>query len=142
MNYEEYLSLLDSLLIKNDEEAKQKLLDSNLNPELYHMVEPKIANMIQEKYVKAINSITSEISNIFSDKYLMEQKLVNFKKSVLFVYDLTNLKELSDDTRKVMQDMIKEETENVYNILIKKANQIDPTGVLALTITNSKVKWR
>ncbi len=142
MTYEEYLNILDNLKLNSNFEEKEKLFNSNLNPELRSMIEPKVVELIKQKYISIVNKIASSISEMFSDQYILDHQLVIFKKEVLFIYELTKLKELSDNSKNDLQQMIEEETDKIYNVFITKANQIDMSGSLALTVKNNMIKWR
>jgi len=142
MTYEEYLSILDNLAVNSSQIEKDKLFNSNLNPELRVMIEPKIVELIKQKYINVVTRISKLIGEMFSDQYILDQQLVNFKKEVLFIYELTKLKELSDDPRNDLQNMIEEETDKIYKVFINKANEVDMSGALGLTIKHSMIKWR
>lgn len=141
MNYEEYVGILENLKFSNNQLDKEKILKSSINPSLIPMLEPKIIELIKTKYQNAVNKMVDNLENIFSDQYYLDQYLVNFKKEVMFIYDLTGIKELKEDKKIMMQKMIKDETRNVYNILEQKANTLDVTGSLSMTIKNNEIKW-
>lgn len=141
MNYEEYVGILENLKFSNNQLDKEKILKSSINPSLIPMLEPKIIELIKTKYQNAVNKMVDNLENIFSDQYYLDQYLVNFKKEVMFIYDLTGIKELKEDKKIMMQKMIKDETRNVYNILEQKANTLDLTGSLSMTIKNNEIKW-
>ena len=141
MNYEEYVDILENLKFSNNQLDKEKILKSSINPSLIPMLEPKIIELIKTKYQNAVNKMVDNLENIFSDQYYLDQYLVNFKKEVMFIYDLTGIKELKEDKKIMMQKMIKDETRNVYNILEQKANTLDLTGSLSMTIKNNEIKW-
>ncbi len=141
MNYEEYIGIIEKLKNSNDLVEKEKIMNSSINESLIPMIEPKLIELIKIKYQTSVNKMVNNLESIFSDKYNLDQYLVNFKKEISFIYDLTKLKELTEENRKLMQDMVKNETKKVYNILIDKANAIDITGVLGMTIKNNEIKW-
>lgn len=141
MNYEDYIDIIEKLKNSNDLVEKEKIMNSSINESLIPMIEPKLIELIKIKYQNSVNKMVSNLEIIFSDKYNLDQYLVNFKKEINFIYDLTKIKELTEENRKLMQDMVKNETKKVYNILIDKANAIDITGVLGMTIKNNEIKW-
>ena len=141
MSYEEYIKILEVLKTKNDIEAKDKLMNSIINPNLIPMLEPKIILLIKEKFQIVINKMISNLETMFMNNYELDQYIFNFKKEVKFIYSLTNLKEITNEKRIETQTMLKDETNKVYEILINKANQIDLTGVLSMTIKNNEIKW-
>lgn len=141
MSYEEYIEILEQLKTKNDNDLKDKLLNSNVNSNLIQMIEPKIIMLVQEKFQNSINKMIANLETMFMNNYELDQYLLNFKKEIKFIFDLTNLKEITDSKRLETKTMIKNETNKVYDILINKANQIDMTGVLSMTIKNNEIKW-
>lgn len=141
MSYEEYIEILEQLKTKNDNILKDKLLNSNVNSNLIQMIEPKIIMLVQEKFQNSINKMIANLETMFMNNYELDQYLLNFKKDIKFIFDLTNLKEITDPKRLETKTMIKNETNKVYDILINKANQIDMTGVLSMTIKNNEIKW-
>ena len=141
MSYEEYIEILEQLKTKNDNDLKDKLLNSNVNSNLIQMIEPKIIMLVQEKFQNSINKMIANLETMFMNNYELDQYLLNFKKDIKFIFDLTNLKEITDSKRLETKTMIKNETNKVYDILINKANQIDMTGVLSMTIKNNEIKW-
>ena len=141
MNYEEYINIIEKLKTSNDLVEKEKIMNSSINESLIPMIEPKLIELIKIKYQNSVNKMVNNLENIFSDKYNLDQYLVNFKKEINFIYDLTKVKELTEEKRQLMQNMVKNETIKVYSILTEKANAIDITGALAMTIKNNEIKW-
>lgn len=141
MSYEEYIEILEQLKTKNDNILKDKLLNSNVNSNLIQLIEPKIIMLVQEKFQNSINKMIANLETMFMNNYELDQYLLDFKKDIKFIFDLTNLKEITDSKRLETKTMIKNETNKVYDILINKANQIDMTGVLSMTIKNNEIKW-
>lgn len=141
MSYEEYIEILELLKTKNDIDLKEKLMNSMIRSDLIPMIEPKIIALIQEKFQNVINKMITNLENMFMNNYELDQYILNFKKEVKFIYDLTNLKELTNEKRIETQNMLKNESKKVYEILMNKANQIDITGVLSMTIKNNEIKW-
>ena len=141
MNYEEYIDNIEVLKTSSDLIIKDKLLNSNTDKSLIPMIEPKIEILIKTKFQDSINKMINNLEIIFSDNYALDQYLVNFKKEILFIYDLTNINELTENKKNELKKMIKDETEKVYDILITKSNQIDLSGSLSIIIKNNKIKW-
>ncbi len=141
MNYEEYIEAIEVLKNKNDIDIKEKLMNSDVNSSMIPMIEPKILDLIKIKFQLSINKMISNLDYMFSNNYELDQYLLNFKKELKFIYDLTNLNELTEVNKQEMKKVLMEETNKVYEILINKANQIDITGVLSMTIKNNKIKW-
>ena len=141
MNYEEYISIIDQLMNKSDVVLKDKLLDSIIDSNLYSMIEPKLEQLIKYRFQISINKMVKNLEFMFSDINNLDQYLVNFKKEIKFIYELTNINTISENKKNELKKMLKVETEKVYDILIDKANKVDITGVLSMTIKNNRIKW-
>jgi hypothetical protein len=104
-------------------------------------LEPRLSITIKTKFQYSIDKVIKNLSDIFYDVNNLDIYLVNYRKEVRFIERLINTKHLSEEKKKELNDMLKNETENVYNILIKEANREDPTGLYAMTIKNNRIKW-
>lgn len=140
MNYEEWINFFDILKKSNNEEVKNKLLNE-YNDNLRYMLIPKIIELVKYKFNIAVQSILNNLDNIFDDSNMLDMSLVKLKKDLLFIYELTNMKELDEVNNKKLKSTLKKETQRVYDILSKEATKVDPTGVLNLTIKNNIINW-
>ena len=140
MNYEEWIECINKLKKSNDEDIKNKLLNE-YNDNLKDMLIPKLIDLIKEKFGIAVKKIMDNLDDIYSDNNMLDMHLVRFRKDVIFDYKLTDMKELPDNVKDGLRDMIKKETKKVYDAITKEANIIDPTGVLNMTIKNNVIKW-
>lgn len=141
MSYEEWLKCLDILKKKNDQEIKEKLLKEPINENLKPMLEPKIIDLINYKFDKLTENIIKNIYEIFTDNNILDLYLVNYKKGLKFLEELTYIKEIDISNQEILRKKLKDDTYLVYNILIKEANEIDSIGLLSLTIKNNMYKW-
>lgn len=141
MSYEEWLKCLDLLKKKNDQEIKEKLLKEPINENLKPMLEPKIIDLINYKFDKLTENIIKNLYEIFTDNNILDLYLVNYKKGLKFLEELTYIKEIDISNQEILRKKLKDDTYLVYNILIKEANEIDSIGLLSLTIKNNMYKW-
>ena len=140
MSYEEWIECINVLKKSNNEDVKKKILNE-YNDNLKDMLIPKLIDLVKYKFSLSVKSILNNLDDIFMDNNILDMQLVKFKKDVLFTYSLTDIKEFNADNKKGLKDMIKRESKEVYDILIKEASKVDPTGVLNLTIKNDIIKW-
>ena len=105
------------------------------------MIETKLSNLVKEKFEKSISKIIRELPTIFSDVNYLDLTLINLKKEINFIKEIIQLKQISISEQNNLLNLIKEQTENTYNILLKEANQTDQTGIYTITINNNRIKW-
>lgn len=140
MNYEEWLKNIEILKENNNEEIKNKLLnDENIN--LKEMLEGKLIELIKYKFVKTTNKIIKNLVDIFSDDNILDMYLINLKKELRFIYELTFLKQISNENQEYIRNFLKKEVNDIYNILINEARSIDTIGNKEITIKNNMFKW-
>ena len=142
MTYEEWLITIENLKNTN---INQKLLDkiknTDINENINNMLIPKITSMLKYRFDESVNKITRDIYQIFSDHNYLDLALLNFKKEIKYLIELTNIKQLPNDIKEQLINKFKTDTEKVYNILLNKANTEDYTGILSMTINNNRIKW-
>ena len=142
MTYEEWLNTIEelkhpNLSIDNLNKIKNTSLNENINPLLI----PKIENLIKERLNNSINKIILNLSEIFNDINYLDLTLLNFKKEINYILEIISIKQLPKDKQKELKDMIKNEGNNVIEILNKEAQKIDYTGALSSIINNYRIKW-
>ena len=141
MTYEEWLNIIDELKKTNNVEQINILKNTHINENLSHMIETKLSNLVKEKFEKSISKIIRELPTIFSDVNYLDLTLINLKKEINFIKEIIQLKQISISEQNNLLNLIKEQTENTYNILLKEANQTDQTGIYTITINNNRIKW-
>lgn len=142
MNYEAYLALFDKIKNSNmNLEALTQLKNSAINNNLLELLEPKYTEVILYIFSRSIKSIINDLTNIFSDVNILDMDLVTFKKEINYIRQLINIDILSKETKDLLFNKIKQETDNTYDILLKEARRIDSTGIYEITIKNNRIKW-
>ena len=142
MTYEEWLNVIESLKNTNtNKEILDKLKKEPLNNNLYDLLRPKLESLIIERYQLSVNKIVQNLESIFTDVNYLDLSLLNFKKEIKYLLDLIDINQIPLDIKVNQTLKIKEDTEEVYKILIKEADKIDYTGVFSLTIKNNMIKW-
>lgn len=142
MTYEEWLNTIESLKNTNtNKEILNKLKKEPLNINLNDILRPKLENLIITRYELSVNKIIKELDFIFSDVNYLDLSLLNFKKEINYLLELIRINQIPIDIQVNQTLKIKEDTEEVYKILIKEADKYDYTGVFSLTIKNNMIKW-
>ena len=142
MTYEEWLITIENLKNTNiNQELLDKIKNTDINENINNMLIPKITSMLKYRFDESINKITRDIYQIFSDHNYLDLALLNFKKELKYLIELTNIKQLPNDIKEQLINKFKTDTEKVYNILLNKANTEDYTGILSMTINNNRIKW-
>ena len=141
MHYNEWLELIERLRNTSSVSDKLKFINEKENNNIKDLLIPKIYELIKYKIDKAINKIISNINNIYYDVNYLDLNLVIFKKEVLFIYDLIFNNQLTDNDKEKLGNMLKSESNKVYDILLKKSYEFDQTGILKMNINNNRIKW-
>ena len=84
---------------------------------------------------------TKELEYIFTDINYLDLSLLNFKKEIKYLLELINLQHIPEDIKQTSINKLKQDTNKVYDILIKEADKYDYTGVASMTIKNNMIKW-
>ncbi len=142
MNYEEYLAVIEQIKRTSlNQELIDKLNNELVNPNINGLLVPKIKELIKFKVQKAIHNVKDNSEQMFLDYNVCDYVLVNFRKEMMYVDRLINLKQLPDEYKHSLHEMIKKGLDETYNILLHEAQMIDTTGVYETIINNNRVKW-
>lgn len=141
MNYEQWLNFIEELKINITSEKIKKIQNIEYNENIQGILEPKLINLVKEKFQNIISKIIKELPLIFSDINYLELNLINFKKQITQLLELIKIKQFSINNQTKLIEMIKTESNNIYDILMKESNKNDPTGIFSMTINNNKIKW-
>ena len=141
MKYEEWLEILKELKQSSDIEKIEKLKKEPINSNINDLLQPKIESLIIERFRNSVNRIINQLDNILSDPNILDLSLISFKKEIILTKELANLKQLSSESKNELNDMLKDETNKVFDILIKESHNIDYTGSTERIINNSRINW-
>lgn len=142
MTYEEWLSIIEEINKSSiNMTTLEKLKNAEINPNINEMVYPKLVSAIKNRFTNSINKIINSLDIVFSDKNYLDLELLNFKKELKYLEELTKLKQIPDELKIDLYSTLVNESNNVYNILEKEADKIDYTGVYGSIIRNNRIKW-
>lgn len=142
MTYEEWLSIIEEINKSSiNMTTLEKLKNAEINPNINEMVYPKLVSTIKNRFTNSINKIINSLDIVFSDKNYLDLELLNFKKELKYLEELTKLKQIPDELKIDLYSTLVNESNNVYNILEKEADKIDYTGVYGSIIRNNRIKW-
>lgn len=142
MTYEEWLSTIEQLNTTNtNQDLLTKLKQEPVNNNLSSMIVPKLVTLINNRFELSVNKITKELEYIFTDINYLDLSLLNFKKEIKYLLELINLQHIPEDIKQTSINKLKQDTNKVYDILIKEADKYDYTGVASMTIKNNMIKW-
>ena len=142
MTYEEWLSIIEQLNTTNtNQDLLNKLKQEPVNNNLSSMIVPKLVTLINNRFELSVNKITKELEYIFTDINYLDLSLLNFKKEIKYLLELINLQHIPEDIKQTSINKLKQDTNKVYDILIKEADKYDYTGVASMTIKNNMIKW-
>ena len=120
MKYEEWLNIIESLNnTSTNQDILNKLKKEPLNTNLEYLISPKLNNMIEKRFELSINKIIKELDFIFSDVNYLDLALLNFKKEIKYLLELTKINQVPIDIRVNQTNNIIKGTKEVYDILKK-----------------------
>lgn len=140
MIYEEWIRNIDELSKKNDKNILLLMQQEDKNEYICDMLEPKLENLVYFKIRKMVSKLSSEISNMFMDHNYLDLMLVNYNKDKKFILGICEIKQMSSDVRDKLIKKVNDETERVFEMLIREANKVDMSGVLGMTIKNNMIR--
>lgn len=142
MTYEEWLSTIEKLTSTNiNQEILNKLKQEPVNTNLQDRILPKLLRLIQNRFDLSVNKIINELEFLFSDVNYLDLSLLNYKKEMNYLLELIKINQIPQDIQLERINKLKEDTNKVYDILIKEADKYDYTGVFSMTIKNNMIKW-
>ena len=142
MTYEEWLSTIETLTSTNiNQELLNKVKQEPVNTNLKDLIVPKLLRLIQNRFDLSVNKIINELEFLFSDVNYLDLSLLNYKKEMNYLHELIKRNQIPNDIQSERIKKLKEDTNKVYDILIKEADKYDYTGVFSMTIKNNMIKW-
>ena len=142
MNLDEWLDAINILQKRLDNNIKDKLLNEEDSENLHNKLEIKLEQLIKERFNKNVKKLISSLDYMVNDHELFELELINYKKQVKFLYELCDIKVIGSEKSSKLKYMLMKESNNVYEILINEASNIDRLGVIEQIIKNNRIKWR
>lgn len=142
MQYEEWLNILEELKTSSTNiDILKRMQNADVNPNFNNMLVPKLEELIRTKFNYSIEKIIKNLGDIFSDINYLDLTLLNFKKEINYVIELSKLKQIPPEKQIEIQIVLKTETNKVYDILCTEADKIDYTGGTSIIIKNNRIKW-
>ncbi len=143
MSYEEYINLLNDIKTFDTNLEKLEILKKTpVNPNIKELLIPKIIDLIKYKLQKTISKIKDHLDELFDDINYLDLSLVNFKKETNYIIDLIDNPIINEKDQEELLKMVYNDTDKVYDILIKEADNIDRNGTISIVIKNNRIKWR
>ena len=143
MSYEEYINLLNDIKTFDTNIEKLEILKKTpVNPNIKELLIPKIIDLIKYKFQKTISKIKDHLDELFDDINYLDLALVNFKKEISYIIDLIDNPIINEKDQEELLKMVYNDTDKVYDILIKEADNIDRNGTISIVIKNNRIKWR
>ena len=143
MSYEEYINLLNDIKTFDTNLEKLEILKKTpVNPNIKELLIPKIIDLIKYKFQKTISKIKDNLDQLFDDINYLDLSLVNFKKEINYIIDLIDNPIINEKDQEELLKMVYNDTDKVYDILIKEADNIDRNGTISIVIKNNRIKWR
>ena len=143
MSYEEYINLLNDIKTFDTNLEKLEILKKTpVNPNIKELLIPKIIDLIKYKFQKTISKIKDHLDELFDDINYLDLALVNFKKEINYIIDLIDNPIINEKDQEELLKMVYNDTDKVYDILIKEADNIDRNGTISIVIKNNRIKWR
>ena len=142
MNYNDIITCINNLSNKQSNILYLEQLEQmEISPSIIEMVIPKLINLIKIRANNLVQNIINELDSMFKDINILDYQLVKMKKEINFINRLISLKHIPTNMQSSLKDTLKEDINNLYNILKKEANIIDYTGYYELIIKNNEYKW-
>ena len=140
MTYEEWLAIIEKLKSRNINRELLNQITNNQPPTIDRAL-PKVLEMIDCRFDLSVKNMINNLEEMFSDENMLDMYMVNFKKEILFLNDLCHLPMLPSDTKRTYMIKLKTESDRVYDIIEKEADNEDYTGYLRQLIKYNRIKW-
>ena len=141
MTYDEWLATLKRLEKNSFTEDVLKVTSEPTNENLKSFIVPKLLACLRTKFNYSVSKIKENLDLLYEDENELDLELVNFKKSITTIISLLNNKQLSQKEMIDNYNKLKEDTDEVYEILLKQADRNDDTGVTSSIIKRNRIKW-
>ena len=142
MTYNDWLEFIKKIESgKLTDEFVDFLKNNQLNDSFKDQVLPKMDDAITKRLSTDLDNIATKINYLFDDEYLMDMQLVIFRKDINILYRMVYSGFFSEDYVFTKSNMIKNSVNKIFDILYDKANEVDLTGALGMSIKNNRIRW-
>ena len=141
MTYEEWLNNIELIRNKDDINILKIMETTPYNDNIYNILFPKLQSLIEDKLVKAINSIIKNLDFMYHDDNYMDICMIEFKKNIVFLERLIKIPQIRPQEQATLLSKLKEDTNKTYDILENESIRIDDKGILQMIIRNNRIKW-
>ncbi len=142
MSYSEWLELFEQFKnTSTNKDLLEKLSKEPDNPSIHDKIIVRYADLISYRLELSVNKIINDLDNIYSDQNYMDFALVTFKKEINYLITMLNIPLLNDVEKANLKVQVKNKVDQIFDIMNKKALEIDYTGVLSMMIKSNGINW-
>lgn len=117
--------------------VKNNQVNENYKTQVIEQLDVAMSNRLTTE----LNSVRLKVNYLFEDQYLMDMQLVIFKKNIKILYGIAKSGIFPPKYEEGEKNLIRSSVDQIFDILCDKANEIDYTGVLGMTVKNNKIRW-
>ena len=142
MTYNDWLDFIKKIeTSKLSDDMLDVIKNNQLNDSFKENVLTKMDEAIYKRLSTATENISSKLTYLFEDEYLMEMQLVIFKKEAKILYKIVKSGIFSQEYVEKRTEQIRDDVDKIFDILYNEANKIDFSGVLGMSIKNNRIRW-
>lgn len=142
MTYNDWLDFIKKIeTSKLSDDMLDVIKNNQLNDSFKENVLTKMDEAIYKRLSTATENISSKLTYLFEDEYLMEMQLVIFKKETRILYKIVKSGIFSQEYVEKRTEQIRDDVDKIFDILYNEANKIDFSGVLGMSIKNNRIRW-
>ena len=142
MTYNDWLDFIKKIeTSKLSDDMLDVIKNNQLNDSFKENVLTKMDEAIYKRLSTAAENISSKLTYLFEDEYLMEMQLVIFKKEAKILYKIVKSGIFSQEYVEKRTEQIRDDVDEIFDILYNEANKIDFSGVLGMSIKNNRIRW-
>ena len=142
MTYNDWLDFIKKIeTSKLSDDMLDVIKNNQLNDSFKENVLTKMDEAIYKRLSTAAENISSKLTYLFEDEYLMEMQLVIFKKESKILYKIVKSGIFPQEYVEKRTEQIRYDVDKIFDILYNEANKIDFSGVLGMSIKNNRIRW-